>query len=47
MSQGMPDTTARHYRKRLLDMKIIVLQGDKYRFSTRRWRAKLEKLPPR
>ena len=47
MSEGMPETTARRYRKRLLNMKIIVQQGDKYSFSTRRWRAKLEKLPPR
>ena len=47
MSEGMPETTARRYRKRLLDMQIIVQQEDKYSFSTRRWRAKLEKVSPR
>lgn len=47
MMEGMPETTARRYRKRLLDMKIIVQQEDKYSFSTRKWRAKLEKFSPR
>ena len=46
MSEGMPESTARRYRKRLMSMQIIVQQGDKYTFSTRKWRAKLEKNAP-
>ena len=46
MSEGMPESTARRYRKRLMSMQIIVQQGDKYSFSTRKWRAKLEKNAP-
>ena len=46
MSEGMPESTARRYRKRLLNMQIIVQQGDRYSFSTRKWRAKLEKNAP-
>lgn len=47
MSEGMPETTARRYRKRLLDMNIIVQKEDKYGFSTRRWRARLDNVSPR
>ena len=47
MSEGMPETTARRYRKRLLDMNIIVQKEDKYGFSTRRWRARLDHVSPR
>ena len=47
MMEGLPMSTARRYRQRLLDLKIIVQEDDKYRFSTRRWRVKLDKIAPR
>ena len=47
MSEGLPETTARRYRKRLLEMQIIVQEEDKYRFTTRKWRVKFDKVAPR
>ena len=47
MSEGLPETTARRYRKRLLEMQIIVQEEDKYRFTTRKWRVKYDKVAPR
>ena len=47
VSEGLTDTTARRYRQRLLNMEIIEQQEDKYCFTTRKWRVKLEKFAPR
>ena len=47
ISEGLTDTTARRYRQRLLNMEIIEQQDDKYCFTTRKWRVKLEKFAPR
>lgn len=47
MSEGLPETTAMRYQKRLLEMQIIVLEEDKYRFTTRKWRVKFDKDAPR
>ena len=42
-SEGMSDATAKRVRKRLLKMELIVQEGNVYRFSSRKWRALMEK----
>ena len=42
-SEGMSDATAKRVRKRLLKMELIVQEGNVYRFSSRKWRARMEK----
>lgn len=44
VSVGMSDSAARRARKRLLDMEIIVKEGDIYRFVHRKWRGLFEKM---
>ena len=42
-SEGISRSSAKRCRQRLLEMKIIVQQGDSYRFVNRQWRGKFEK----
>ncbi len=42
-SEGISMTSAKRCRKRLLEMEIIVQQGDKSRFGNRRWRLKFDR----
>jgi len=43
VSEGMSKATAKRTRVRLLNMQIIVREGDAYRFSNRKWRALLDR----
>ena len=45
VSVGFSEASAKRYRTRLVSLNIIEKQGDTYRFTHVRWRAKLERTP--